>query len=121
MPTVLHIDGFSTEPIDHFEVDLGETLGTVLHRMGASYRIEWVPDKPKIERKLGPKAAEFIRDYEREEPDSVLAVYWRYHSLEAEEFDTVEEAERFLENGAEYGSLAGEAVVDGDGKVTVLP
>lgn len=77
-------------------------------------RAEDVPAAPRPPRKLSPEAAEFIRTYQREDPSSVLAVFWRYHSLEAEEFDTVEEAERFLESGEEYGSLGGEAVVDGD-------
>jgi len=119
MATVLHIDGLSNEPMGHFEVDLGETPPTVLHRMGASYCIEWVPGGPKIiTRRLDSRAAEFLRSYEREDPTSVLAIFWRYQSLEAEEFDTAEEAERFLEGGEEYGSLAGEAVVEGD-RITV--
>jgi len=119
MPTVLHIDDLSNEPMGHFEVDLGESLVTVLHRMGASYRIEQVPGGPKITRRLDPRAAESLRSYERETPCAVLAVFWRHYSLEVEEFDTVEEAERFLEGGEEYGTLAGEAIVDGD-QITVL-
>jgi hypothetical protein len=39
-------------------------------------------------------------------------------SLEAEEFGTTEEAARFLESGEDYGTLAGEAVVDGE-RITV--
>ena len=70
-------------------------------------------------RELGPEAKAFLSDYEYEDPASVLAVYWRYHSLGAEEFDTVEEAERYLRGSEEYGALAGEAIVDGD-QITVL-
>ena len=113
MPQAIHIDGLSTEPVDHFVVDLGEPLGRVLRRMGATFRIETAPE-PSITRKLSSEAATFITKYEREEAESVLAVYGRDHSLEAEEFDTTEEAERFLDGGEEYETLAGEAVVVGD-------
>jgi hypothetical protein len=114
MPTVLHIDGLSTEPIKYFEAKMGETLKESLDHLGASYRIERIPDGPKTGRKLSREAAEFIRAYEREDPSAALAVYWRHHSLEAEEFDTAEEAKRFIEIGEDYGSLAGEAIVGGD-------
>lgn len=87
-----------------------------MQRLGVTVRFTTVPDKP---RKLSPGAAEFIAAYQREEAGSVLAVFWRYHSLEAEDFDTVEEAERFLDGGAEFGSLAGEAIVAADGTITV--
>jgi hypothetical protein len=112
MPYAIHIDGtLSTEPLRHFDVKAGESLKQVFDRLGVKARVEEVPERP---RKLSPEAAEFLHTYEREEADSVLAIYWRHHSLEAEEFDTAEEAERFLDGGEEYGDLAGEAVVVGD-------
>lgn len=119
MPTVLHIDGLSEKRMEYHETTLGETLKESLDRMGASYRLERIPDGPKTGRRLSREAAEFIRSYVYEETSSVLAIFWRYHSLEAEEFDTADEAERFLETGEDYGSLAGEAIVDGD-QITVL-
>jgi hypothetical protein len=108
---VIDGSGIGAAPVDHFVVKPGESVGAVLDRMGATARVQRVPDPP---RKLSPRAAEFIRSYQREEAGAVLAIFWRYHSLEAEEFDTAEEAERFLDDGEEYGSLAGEAVVVGD-------
>ena len=121
MPQAIHIDGLGSR----FEEDFGKNAGEVancviardtslqdlIRRFGGTVRVEQVPDEP---RKLDPRAERFLADYEYEEPGSILAVYWRYHSLEAEEFDTVEEAELFLDGGEEYGSLAGEAIVDGD-------
>lgn len=115
MATVLHIDGLSGRSRDHY-VKLGQSYLDAFKEMEATVRVEHVPDPP---RKLDPRAECFIAEYEREEAGSVLAVFWRYSSLEAEEFDTAEEAERFLEGGEEYGSLAGEAIVYGD-KITVL-
>lgn len=112
MPTILYInDGVSTERMDHFEVKSGESLKEVLDRMGVSYHTEHVPTAAQPPRKLSPGTEEFIRDYKPEDSGSVLAIYWHHHSLEAEEFDTVEEAERFLKCAEEYGSLAGEAIV----------
>jgi hypothetical protein len=120
MAQVLHVEGLSNEVVPFFSVAPGESLSDLVHRLGGTCRIGHVQD---IERPptLSPGAAEFIEGYEREEPDSVVAVYWRYGSLEAEEFDTVEEAERYLDGGEEYDSLAGEAVVAADGAVTARP
>lgn len=120
MPTVLHIDWNSTEPVDLFEIKAGETLKEVLDRMDCTWRAEDILAAPRPPRTLSPEAAEFIRTYQREDPSAVLAVFWRYYSLEAEEFDTVQEARSYLESGAEYGELAGEAIVDGD-RIEVLP
>jgi len=100
-------------------IEAGTSWGRALDKVGASFHIEHVPDEAE-ERRISAEAAEFLRDYEFEEAGSVLAIFWRYHSLEAEEFDTVEEAERFLESGEEYGTLSGEAIVTGD-EITVLP
>lgn len=115
---MLHIERVSDEPLDQFEIRDGETLGSVLNRLGAEgVRIDY-----RVERRasaLTPKAAVFVAAYEREDAGSVVAFYWRYGALEAEEFDTVEEAERFIESGSEYGTLAGEAILDGN-KLTVL-
>jgi hypothetical protein len=97
----------------------GTSWGEALDTLGATFHIEHVPEDAE-ERVISVAAAEFLRDYKFEEPGSVLAIYWRYKSLEAEEFDTVERAERFLENGEEYGSLSGEAIVSGT-EITVLP
>lgn len=118
MPQVIHIDSpLSAEPIDHFSVEPGESLQQVFDRLGVTAWIEEVPAKPH---KLSPEAERFIVEYEPEEADSVLAVFWRYHSLEAEEFDTVDEAERFLDRSEEYETLAGEAIVDGN-EIRVRP
>jgi hypothetical protein len=112
MPQAIHIDGLlGNEPMRHFDVEPGESLKQVFDRLGVSARFEEVPAKSW---KASPEVERFIANYKPEDPDSVLAVFSRYHSLEAEEFDTVEEAERFLDGGEEYGSLAGEAVVVGD-------
>jgi hypothetical protein len=112
MPQAIHIDGpLSSEPIEQFVVEPGESLKQVLDRLGVTALIEEVPAKPP---RLSPEAAKLIRDYKREEADSVLAVFWRYHSIEAEEFGSAEKAEQFLDGGEEYGTLAGEAVVVGD-------
>ena len=116
MPTVLHIDGppaWATER-GTFATQPGETLKEVFDRMGVSYSLERIPDGPRTGRRLSREAAEFIRTYEREDPSAVLAVFWRCHSLKVEEFDTAEQAKRFIESGEEYDSLAGEAIVDGD-------
>ena len=116
MPQAIHIDGpLSAEPVDHFSVKPGESLAEVFSRLGVTARIEEVPAKP---RKPSPEAERFIRSYQREDAGSVLAVYWRHHSLEAEEFDTVDKARCFLESGLEYETHAGEAIVDGD-QITV--
>ena len=45
----------------------------------------------------------------------VKAIYWRYHSRCADEFDTFDEAIRFLWDGEEYGDLSSEEVV-GEGR-----
>jgi hypothetical protein len=118
MPQAVHISrgysferdyGLNAEKVAHMSMQPGESVIEVMKRLGyGDVRIEPVPAEP---RKLPEEAASFIANYDYEDPDSVLAVYWRYHSLEAEEFDTVEEAERFLDGGEEYGTLAGEAVV----------
>jgi len=110
MPHAIHIDGLGDEPVSGY-IEPGTSLLDLVRRFGGTIRVENVPEKP---RELSDEAATFLRDYEREEAGPVLAVFWRYHSLEAEEFDTVEEAERFLEGGEEYGLLAGEAIVHGD-------
>jgi hypothetical protein len=118
MPDVLHIDGLDLNAKD-IAIDAGTTTWDALRDLGATVRVEHLPAE-EAERTITAEAASFIADYEREEADSVLAVFWRYHSLEAEEFDTVEEAKRFLESSEEYESLAGEAVVDATGRVEVL-
>lgn len=97
----------------------GATWSEMLQATGCEARFEYVPDPPPAPGKLSDKAAAFIASYEYEEPGSVLAIYWRYGTLEAEEFDTAEEAKRFIEGGEEYDSLAGEAIVSGD-EITVL-
>lgn len=119
MPTVLHIDGIPLEsaPIN-VTIEKDATLANTLDRLDANWYVEHAPAE-EFERTITAEAARFIASYKREDPSAVLAVFWRYHSLEAEEFDTVEEAERFIEGGEEYGSLAGEAIVDGD-QITVL-
>lgn len=117
MPTVLHIDGLDLESRG-IEIKPGATVFEAIRELGGTIRVEHVPDEV-FERTISAEAAAFIASYKREDAGSVLAVFWRYHSLEAEEFDTVEEAERFIESGEEYGSLAGEAIVDGD-QITVL-
>jgi hypothetical protein len=113
MPQVIHIDGLDwrTEARRTFSVEPGTSLGDLFRDLGATVRIEEVEAPP---RKLSREAKEFLSAYQAEDRTSVLAICWRHHSLEAEEFDTAEEAERFLESGAEYGDLAGEAIVDGD-------
>ena len=122
MPTreVLHIDGFdgsAQTPSGVIAIE-GGTLRDVLDQLGARWHIEREEYEPKA-REISTEAAECIAAYSRRDPDSVLAVFWRHHSLELEEFDTAEEAERFLEGGEEYDSLAGEAIVAGD-EITVL-
>lgn len=118
MPTVLHIDGLSAEPEPFFAIEEGETLGQVLKRMGATVRMEQVPDKPRSPRELARDVRDFIASYQPEDPASVLAVVRRYGWLDAEEFDTVAEAESYIESGEDWGSLAGEAIVSGE-QVTV--
>lgn len=114
MPTVLHIDGLHLKPpATAVTIEKGATLAEILNDLGAKWHIEHVPAE-EPERLISADAASFIVSYEREDPGSVLAIFWRYHSLEAEEFDIAEEAKDFLETGEEYGSLAGEAIVDGD-------
>ena len=111
MPTVLHIDGQGRT--GSFEIKQGESLADALNSWGVTWTARDVERIPTA-RKLSSEAAEFLRAYERRDPSAVLAIFWRYHSLEAEEFDTAEEAKRFIEIGQDYGSLAGEAIVDGD-------
>ncbi len=110
------VDGLDMES-KGVEIKPGTTVFEAIRGLGGTVRVEHVPDEA-LERTISAEAAAFVASYEREDPSSVLAIYWRYHSLEAEEFDTVEEAERFLEGGEEYGTLTGEAVVDGD-RITV--
>lgn len=112
MPTVLHIDGLDMES-KGIEIKPGATVFEAIREPGGTVHVEHVPDEA-FERTISAEAAAFVASYEPEDSASVLAIFWRYHSLEAEEFDTVEEAGRFLEVGEEYGDLAGEAVVDGD-------
>lgn len=107
------IDGIGSELIPYMEIAPGESLVDLVGRLGGTIRFENRPDPTPSSRRLSPGAAEFIAGFEREDPQSVLAVYWRYHSLDAEEFDSVEEAECFLTNGEEFGELAGEAIVAG--------
>lgn len=45
---------------------------------------------------------------------TVIAHYGRYHVLYEEEFDTVDEAFRFLAYGEDSGNLSSLDVVDGD-------
>jgi len=109
MPTVLHIDGHSAGG-SSFETDFinpGETAADVLNRLAVKWRLEHIPDPPPV---LSQEAEQFIHTYKREDPDSVLAIYWRYHSLEAEEFDTAEEAKRFIKSGREQ-ALREEGVI----------
>lgn len=127
MPTVIHIGrgdsfqrdfGEDAEQVAQMLMDPGESgLYDAMKRLGYQVKFEQAPDKP---RELSDEAKRFIASYQREDPVSVLAVYWRYYSLDAQEFDTVEEAESFLETGADDGSLAGEAIVDADGGIKVL-
>ena len=45
----------------------------------------------------------------------IEAVYYRHHCVYVEECDSVEEAQRFLDGGTEYGSLSSVGVyVDGE-------
>lgn len=115
MVEVLHVEGLGDEVVPFFSVDPGETLGDVIGRLGGTARIETVPERPPA---FSDEARRFIAGYQREDADSVLAVFWRYGSLDAEEFDTVDEAVRFLESGEDYGSLSSEAVIDGDRLIT---
>ncbi len=94
-------------------------LAEALNDLGATWHIEHKPDEA-FERTISAEAAAFIASYQQEDPSAVLAVFWRYHSLEAEEFDMAEEAKRFIESGEDYDSLAGEAIVDADGEIRVL-
>lgn len=104
MPQAIRIDGpLSSEPIEHFSVEPGESLQQVFDRLGVSARFVEVPEKPW---KVSPEVERFIANFKPEEPESVLAVFRRYGSLDAEEFDTVEDAGRFLESGEEYGTRA---------------
>jgi len=112
MPTFLHIDSLNLES-KGFEIKPGATAFEAIRDLGGTVRVEHVPDET-FERTITTEAAAFIASYKREDPSAVLAVFWRYHSLEAEEFDTPEEAKRFIDSGEDYGSLAGEAIVDGD-------
>jgi hypothetical protein len=119
MPAVIHIDGLPLEsPATTVTIEKGATLAGALDGLGAKWHIEHVPDEA-FEREISVDAAAFIASYKRDDPSAVLAVFWRYYLLEAEEFETAEEARRFLEMGSEYGDLAGEAIVDGD-QITVL-
>jgi hypothetical protein len=96
----------------------GMTMRDALHKLGATAREVEVPDKP---RRLSDDAARFIASYEREESDSVLAVFRRFGSLDAEEFDSVEQAERYLDGSEDEFLLAGEAVVTVDGTISFWP
>jgi hypothetical protein len=113
MPTrdVLHIDGFDggARTASGVIAIEGATLRDVLDQLGAKWHIEREEYEPP-ERDLGARAREFLDSYVYEDPGSVLALYWRHHSLEAEEFDTLAEAERYL---------TGEAIVAGDGSIRI--
>lgn len=116
--TVNGID--SDQPGITVQIAPGTAHFDAIRQMGASTQIDYVPDESE-HRKLSEEAARFITTYEPEEADSVLAVYWSHHSLYAEEFDTAEQAERYLDSGEDFGYLAGEAVVDADGTIHVRP
>jgi hypothetical protein len=95
----------------------GVTMNDALGKLGATAREVEVPDKPRT---LSDDAARFIAEYEPVEPGPyALAVYRRFHSLDAEEFETVEEAESYLDIGEEDGRFVGEAVVDAAGNIAV--
>jgi hypothetical protein len=113
---VVHIDGLGHEPLGPTYIPAGTSLHGLVQRFGGIVRLEHLPDLPGSSRELSDEAREFLRGWEYK--GSALAVFWRHHSLEAEEFDTVEDAERFIEGGEEYGSLAGEAVVTPDGTIS---
>jgi hypothetical protein len=102
-------------------LERGTTIRGALRHLDADGKVDQVPDEGP-DRELSPEAARFIEAYEPVEPGPcALAVFWRYHSLRAEEFETVEEAERYLDFGAEWDYLVGEAIVAPDGSVTVRP
>jgi hypothetical protein len=119
MARVIHVDGLDSGPLPAFSVAPDESLADVIHRLGGTFRIEHVPDEALPPRKLDEDAARFIAKYEREESESVIAVFRRYGSLDAEEFDSVEGAERYLDGSEDEFLLAGEAVVTADGTITV--
>ncbi len=121
MPQDIHIDGLGTEPLGVTYIEEGASILDLVKRFGGTVRTEYVPEEPRPARKLDPRTECLLAEYEPEEADSVLAVFWRYHSLEVEEFDTPEEAERFLDGGEEYGALAGEAVVQRKGRRSSEP
>jgi hypothetical protein len=70
MPTVLHIDGLSTEPTN-FTVEQGETLGEVLDRMGATVRTEHVPGPTPLQeaaeraQEVGAEVSVLLRECRR--------------------------------------------------------
>lgn len=117
MFTVIHIDAAdpdAQERIRHWETKPRMSFRDALKDMGISWRAENIPAAPRPPRKLTPDVAEYIATYEYEDPPAVLAVVRRYGWLDSEEFDTAEEAKGFIESGEDWGSLAGEAIVDGD-------
>jgi hypothetical protein len=89
MPTVIHIDGpHIKQRVGSVTIEQGTTLPDALDGLGANWHVEHRPVEER-ERMISTDAASFIASYEREDPSAVLAVFWRYHSLEAEEFDAV--------------------------------
>jgi len=71
MPTVLYVDGLGSEPVDHFEIKPGESLGEVLDRMGASFRVESAPgptplqEQAKRAQEVGAEVSTLLRECRR--------------------------------------------------------
>jgi hypothetical protein len=84
MPTVLHIDGLDLES-KGIEIKPGAIAFEAIRELGGTVRVEHVPDEG-LERTISAEAAAFIASYDREDPSSVLAIFWRYHSLHAYPF-----------------------------------
>ena len=113
------IDGLElSTPESVITIEPGTTVWDAVSQLGGAATVEHVPYVEEG-RTVTAEAAAFLHNYKYEDDRSALAVFWCYGSLEAEEFDTVEEAERYLTGSEEYGSLAGEAIVDEDGEIRV--
>lgn len=52
-------------------------------------------------------------------PQTWTAVYWRFHSREREECDSLDEALSFLANGEDNGNLSATEVLGPDGTAVV--
>jgi len=50
MPTVLHIDGLSTEPVDFISIEPGTSLRELVEDWGGTIRTEYVPDPTPLQK-----------------------------------------------------------------------